>query len=155
MAQTVDRSAWEDLYRKEFPTLYRALAAALLDGEGARDALQDAFLEGLRRPPHDGNVRGWLYRVALRKARRSRHDDRSLGDTAQANDELDAALDRIEIGSLLRYLTERQRAVVIARFYLGLRHDEIAAALGVRTGTVSATLSQALAKMRVEGGHAD
>ncbi|SRR5581483_8530032 len=155
MAQTVDRSAWEGLYRQEFPTLYRALAAALLDADSARDALQDAFLEGLRRPPRDENVRGWLYRVALRKAHRGRRREKSLGEIAEVRDELDAALDRIEVGSLLRYLTERQRAVVIARFYLGLRHEEIAAALGVRTGTVSATLSQALAKMRLEGGHAD
>ncbi len=154
MDDRVDRAAWETVYRSEFPTLFRALCAALLDGEAAHDALQEAFLEGLRRPPRDENVRGWLYRVALRKARRGRPFG-VVRDAAVSQDELDAVLDRIEVGALLRYLTERQRAVVIARFYLGLGHDEIAHALGVREGTVSATLHQALSKMRVEAGHAD
>jgi RNA polymerase sigma factor (sigma-70 family) len=150
----VDRARWEQVYRAEFPTLYRALAAALLDGDAACDALQEAFLEGLRRPPRDENLRGWLYRVALRKSER-RPRERGVGENLHARDELAHALDRIEVGNLLRYLTERQRAVVIARFYLGLQHGEIAAALGIRVGTVSATLSQALSKMRWEAGHGE
>lgn len=55
------------------------------------------------------------------------------------------------VGRLLALLTERQRAIVVAHYYLGLTQDEIAGALGIRRGTVSATVSQSLARMRKEG----
>jgi len=50
-------------------------------------------------------------------------------------------------------LTQRQRAVVIAHYYLGLTQQEIADALGIRRGTVGATLSQALRQMRRGGSY--
>jgi len=43
--------------------------------------------------------------------------------------------------------------VVVAHYYLGLTQQEIADALGVRRGTVGATLSQALQHMRRGGSH--
>jgi len=52
---------------------------------------------------------------------------------------------------VLGLLTERQRAIVVAHYYLGLTQDEIADALDIRRGTVSATVSQALARMRETG----
>ena len=63
-------------------------------------------------------------------------------------DDVAAILDRLEVGRLLGLLTERQRAIVVAHYYLGLTQDEIADALGVKRGTVSATVSQSLARMR-------
>ena len=65
----------------------------------------------------------------------------------------DALLDRIAVGELLRLLTQRQRAVVVAHYYLGLTQQEIADALGVRRGTIGATLSQALRQMRRGGSY--
>ncbi len=145
---------WGELYDRAFPQVYRALVAATLDRDRALDGLQDAFEEGLRRPPaNDRNLEGWLYRVALRKTRRGifrARRERAPRDPG-SNDDVAALLDRLEIGRLLALLTERQRAIVVAHYYLGLTQDEIAGALGVRRGTVSATVSQSLARMRKEG----
>lgn len=68
-----------------------------------------------------------------------------------SDDQTAALLDRLEVGRLLALLTERQRAIVVAHYYLGLSQEEIAQALGVRRGTVSATVSQSLARMRERG----
>src|SRR5438046_10560240 len=145
---------WAELYRLEFPRIYRALLAVLRDRERALDALHDAFVAGLRHPPaHDADLAGWLFVVAVRSTRRFRRlpllplewVTGSSGD-----DEIEAALDRMEVGRLLAGLTERQRAMVVAQFYLGLDHREIARHFGVKTGTVSATLAQAKARMRAE-----
>ena len=68
-----------------------------------------------------------------------------------ADDLTAAVLQRLEVGRLLALLTERQRAIVVAHYYLGLSQEEIADALGVRRGTVSATVSQSLARMRKSG----
>jgi RNA polymerase sigma factor (sigma-70 family) len=144
------RTDWESLYRAEFPTLYRALVAVLLDGDRALDALHDAFVEGLRRPPRNENVQGWIYRVAVRKGRRAHRRHEPIPADLAVPADVEATLDRLEVRALLGYLTVRQRSVVVARYYLGMRHEEIATLLGIRTGTVGATLSQAMAKMRKE-----
>lgn len=145
---------WSEVYRRAFPRVYRALVATLFDREAALDALHDAFVDGLRRPPADDrNLEGWLYRVALRRARRSQIRasaqhvplDPSSPDPSGG---IERSLARLEVGRLLALLSERQRTIVLAHFYLGLRHHEVAALLGIRTGTVGATISQALERMR-------
>ena len=145
---------WGQLYDRAFPQVYRALVAATFDRERALDGLHDAFEEGLRHPPaHAGNLEGWLYRVALRKTRRgmfrARRED-PIGD-GSSSDDVAAIIQRLEVGRLLALLTERQRAIVVAHYYLGLTQEEIADSLGVKRGTVSATVSQSLAHMREEG----
>jgi RNA polymerase sigma-70 factor (ECF subfamily) len=144
---------WGELYDRAFPQVYRALVAATFDPDRALDGLHDAFEEGLRNPPADDhNLEGWLYRVALRKTRRgmfrARRDERSVDGSSK--DEVAAVIQRLEVGRLLALLTERQRAIVVAHYYLGLTQNEIADALGVKRGTVSATVSQSLAHMRNE-----
>ena len=149
---TADR--WQELYDRAFPQVYRALVAATLDRDRALDGLHDAFEEGLRRPPPDDrNLEGWLYRVALRKARRGLFRARREAPLTElpSEDPTSSALHRLEVGRLLALLTERQRAIVVAHYYLGLSQEEIAAALGIRRGTVSATVAQSLARMRKEG----
>jgi RNA polymerase sigma-70 factor (ECF subfamily) len=155
-------AAWETVFRRSYASVYRALVAVLLNGELAQDALQEAFVEGMRRPPpSDHALAGWLFRVALRRARRIRgfrlplRLDEVVGSLREPDipAETEALLDRLQVGDLLRLLTPRQRAVIVAHYYLGLTQQEIADALGVRRGTVGATLSQALQHMRRGGSH--
>ena len=148
----MDRAEWEALYRSAVPRVYRALLATLRDAARAEDALHDAFEEGLRRPPAQAdNVAGWLYRVALRRAHRRPwrfmrlHEARAAAAPA---DNIGIVLDSMEAGRLLALLTERQRAIVVAHYYLGFTHAETAELFGVRPGTVSATLAKALVRMR-------
>jgi RNA polymerase sigma factor (sigma-70 family) len=149
---TVQR--WQELYDRAFPHVYRALVAATFDPDRALDGLHDAFEEGMRHPPADDrNLEGWLYRVALRKTRRSLF--RAARDTVMtglaSEDPAARTLRRLEVGELLALLSERQRTVIVAHYYLGLSQEEIAEALGIRRGTVGATVSQSLARMRREG----
>jgi RNA polymerase sigma-70 factor (ECF subfamily) len=151
---TIAPERWEQLYRQEFARVYRALLAVLRDPDRALDALQDAFVAGLRRPPgEDDDLAGWLFVVAVRSGRRSFRRPLLSLDLARSHvskDEIEASLDRMEVSRLLDGLSERQRAMVVAQFYLGLDHREIARHFGVKTGTVSATLAQAKARMRAE-----
>jgi len=146
---------WEAVYRRAYPTVYRALAATFFDGQLAEDALHDAFLEALRKPPAtEGNVEGWLFRVAFRAAARAGTRQRRavplMGGASASLAGLDAVLDRLAVVELLRLLTERQRAIVVAHFFLDQSQDDIAQLFGIRRGTVGATISQAVARMRKE-----
>ncbi len=53
-----------------------------------------------------------------------------------------------EMWRLLAGLTERQRAVIVLRYYLDLPDREIAAVLGCREGTVRSLASRAVAELR-------
>jgi RNA polymerase sigma factor (sigma-70 family) len=146
---------WEHLYETAVPMVYRALLATLRDSALAEDALHDAFTEGLRRPPESNeNLPGWLYRVALRRARRWRWPFTDLPRHGPAEgDRIDELLNKLEAGRLLALLSEKQRAVVVAHYYLGLTHKETAHLFGVRPGTVSATIAQSLNRMRKGATH--
>jgi RNA polymerase sigma factor (sigma-70 family) len=155
-------AVWEEAFRSAYPSVYRALVAVLLDAELAQDALQEAFEQGLRKPPpRTDALPGWIFRVALRRARRGRRVplpfrlDEIIGSVHEPSvlSEADSILDRLALGDLLRLLTERQRAVVVAHYYLDLTQQEIADALGVRRGTVGATLTQALRLLRKGGSY--
>lgn len=143
---------WEALYREAFPRVYRAVLAVVNDREAALDALQDAFEEGLRRPPpHDANLVGWLYRVAVRRARHGRRRAADVPVSLRLPDDgrtIERSLAQLEAGRLLDLLTPRQREIVVAHYYLGLTQEQIATRLGIARGTVGATISQALAVMR-------
>ena len=154
MPTTISAERWEQLYRLEFARVYRALLAVLRDPDRALDAIHDAFVAGLRRPPaEDDDLASWLFVVAVRSGQRGFGRSLLRLDHARSRvstDEIEALLDRMEVGRLLAGPTERQRAMVVAQFYLGLDHREIARQFGVKTGTVSATLAQAKARMRAE-----
>jgi RNA polymerase sigma factor (sigma-70 family) len=142
---------WEDLYRSAFRRVYPALAVTLMDRDAALEALHDAFVEGLRKPPTDRrNLEGWLYVVALRKGRRRFRLPIALPliDQPVRDRALDDILMRDEVGQLLAQLSQRQRAIVVAHYFLHQTQEEIARDLGVSRGTVSATISQSLARMR-------
>lgn len=70
-------------------------------------------------------------------------DAPAFGDLADAHARQDAVL------QALRGLTQRERAVVVLRYFEDLAEAQIAAELGIATGTVKSTLYRALGKLRV------
>jgi RNA polymerase sigma-70 factor (sigma-E family) len=58
------------------------------------------------------------------------------------------AEDRSDLVLLLAPLSARERAVVVMRYYLDRPEAEVAAELGITTGTVKSTASRALARVR-------
>jgi RNA polymerase sigma factor (sigma-70 family) len=58
--------------------------------------------------------------------------------------------DQREVLAAIAKLPPRQREVLALRYYAGLSHAEIAAALSVTTGTVSSTMSHALTALARE-----
>jgi RNA polymerase sigma factor (sigma-70 family) len=145
-------ASWETLYEREYPRLLRALTAIAGDEGAAEDAVQEAFVraykQGLATLERPG---AWLLVVATRvlfRDRRRRPTAVAVELVPALRDEIDFAIERADLLAALRQLPERQRAVVVARYYYDLSYEEIAKAFSIRTGTVGATLSQALAKLR-------
>lgn len=147
-----ESAGWEALYEREYPRLLRALLAIGGDEGAAEDAVQEAFVraykQGLGSLERPG---AWLLVVATRilfRDRRRRLTDVAVETLPALRDEIDFAIERADLLAALRQLPERQRAVVVARYYYDLTYEEIAKAFSIRSGTVGATLSQALGKLR-------
>jgi len=145
--------AWDVVYARTRPSLVRALTAATGSYDGVEDAIQDAFAEVLRCSPHDlRSVEGWLYAVALNRLRSHHRRTAILRRlrlaTAPPPTELDRALERADIARVLAALSPRERELLIAKHYLGMTQEEIAAYMRLPRGTVSAAISRAAARFR-------
>lgn len=155
------REAVERAYREHGEGVFRFLVRASGDPDLAADVLQDTFRTLLERPPrHDGNLRGWLVRVAanrLRDAQRSRtrrtHALRRIGgarthsdpgptpeQSAQRSDDRNRAL------ALLDALGQRDRTILLMREE-GFTHREIAGAVGTTTASVGTMIARALDRL--------
>jgi RNA polymerase sigma-70 factor (ECF subfamily) len=143
----------ENAYRARYADFLRVCIAITGNAEVAHDAVQEGFARALRSLPaglHPEAVDAWLWRVVTNAARdqRRRASVRAArasarGDTAAHDPAVSDA-----IAAPLEQLSERQRLVVFLRYYADLSYDQIAAALGVRPGTVAATLNAAHTTLR-------
>ena len=151
--------ALESLYRADLPRFVRAATAIVGDEGAGRDAVQDAFVQAVRkRTGYNGEapLETWVWRIVINEAlalRRSREFERASesATTPSTNHvpEQDAAV-RAWVASL----PERQRLAVFLRYFADLDYQSIAVALEVEVGTVSATLATAHAALRRSYGEA-
>lgn len=144
----------EALYRGDFFRFERVARAITGDRDAALDAVQEGFADALRKAGQwegRGPLEGWLWRCVVNRARKARSSGGVLEppDTASLSD---AERGDSDLAVRLAALPERQRLVVFLRYFADLEYREIAAALGIETGTVSATLHAAHANLRVGYG---
>ena len=101
----------------------------------------------------------WTYRVAFNLAR-SRFRRRAAERRAQARwaergaapaSELPDVASALAVRAAVLALPERQRAVLVARFYADLSVAQTAAALGIAPGTVKAHTHRAVQALRARG----
>jgi RNA polymerase sigma-70 factor, ECF subfamily len=141
----------EELYRSRFDVFARVAASVTGDPERARDAVQEAFATAVRKRRSfrgDGPLEAWVWRVVLNAARL----DVRRNVPAVDYDEPAAANGRperdVELRVALARLPERQRTAIFLRYYADLDYAAIGEALGIRPGTVAATLNAAHAALR-------
>lgn len=148
----VEEKVWlqiESLYRADFRRFERVARAIARDREAGAEAVQDGFADALRHAGQwtgRGSLEGWVWRCVVNRARKAR--PRRLPELPTDEVMTNGHDEHTELGVRLAALPERQRLVVFLRYFADLEYREIAAALGIETGTVSATLHAAHASLR-------
>jgi RNA polymerase sigma-70 factor, ECF subfamily len=138
----------EAVYRTGYSGFLRVSLAITGDRESAHDAVQDGFADALRSAEQwsgRGPLGAWVWRCVINRARKARSRRRSFelrGLVEESPGEASELLTRVA------ELPERQRLVVFLRYFADLDYREIAEALDIRVGTVSATLHAAHASLR-------
>ncbi len=152
-------AAFEAFVNESSGALLRTAVFLTSDRYLAEDVYQETMhLLSTRWPEVDsplGFCRRVMRNIAIDRARAQRRRPRELefhqkfdsgdprsGDTAAAV-ELRPAL-----FSALGTLTQQQRAVVVLRYVADRSENEVAAILGISTGTVKSTASRSLARLR-------
>lgn len=136
------------------------LVAALTLYTGDRDVAEELAQEALARAWERwarvgamSSPEGWVFRTA-RNLAVSRWRRRAIERRARRGPSDVSVLDPAEavaIRDAVAALPERQRATIVARFYLGLSVAETARELDCAEGTVKAATSQALDRLRSAG----
>jgi RNA polymerase sigma-70 factor (ECF subfamily) len=140
----------ESLYRDRFADFVAVAASIVGERESAREAVQDAFASIVRsRRDFRGEapLEAWVWRAVINAARKKRRRyvrEAHARATALVMNGTGADRDEgSELATLVAALPERQRLVLFLRYYADLDYQRIAQILGVRTGTVSASLHAA------------
>jgi RNA polymerase sigma-70 factor, ECF subfamily len=146
----------EAVYRRRYGKFLRVAVAILRDEQLAEEAVHDAFVRALRhRRGFDdrGALDAWLWRIVVNEARRRRSIERAERRTPPSHVVSAAATtnghrEHGAVEAIVATLPERQRLALFLRYYADLDYDAIATALGVKPGTVAATLHAAHAALR-------
>ena len=140
-----------------------AVARRLVDhGAVAEDLAAEAFARAYSRWPSvrkHPNPDAWLLRVVgnvaidhvRRESRRPDPDTHAVRSDPAADD---AAL-RIDLTDAMQHLSGRQQEVVVLRYLVDLPEEDVAASLGMSTGSVKTHLHRATTKLRAELAVAD
>jgi RNA polymerase sigma-70 factor (ECF subfamily) len=161
-----DPDAIESLVHTYTSTVYRLAVSMLYDAAEAEEATQDTLLLVIKRLPSyrgEASFTTWLYAVTLnvcrdrlRKRRahkrltqvlqvllRVKHETHEQIEQRVIEHEADAA-----VWEAIKALPDKEREVVVLRYYHQLRQDCIAQILGVSDRTVRTRLSAAHTALR-------
>lgn len=153
MAQAVVLSALQDPW-------YRMCLSLLRDPESARDATQETALRVLRLLPEfrgESSLTTWSMGIAINVVREMRRKRRpETGDVPDVASESGSTPDDAAVRSeqqrvlraALSELSDRQREVVICRYFEEMSTEDTAKVMNCAPGTVKATLHQALRALK-------
>jgi RNA polymerase sigma factor (sigma-70 family) len=145
-------------------------AARRVGRDAAADIAAEVFLTAFRVrrtfDPSRGSVKAWLYGITTnhlssyhRSEQRAYRAMARAGVPEQQEGHADAVVDQVAAEALrpallaaLADLTRGEREVLLLVALGGLSHADVAAALGIRYGTVASRLSRARAKLRTAAG---
>jgi RNA polymerase sigma-70 factor (sigma-E family) len=152
------------LYTTHYRSLVRLGTLLLHDQAAAEDVVQDAFVAvhaAWRRLRDPDKALAYLRQSVVNRSRsRLRHlkvADRkapallpaeAAGSVPSAETRAMAALDRDHVLRALRSLPQRQREVIVLRYYADLSEAQIADAMGISTGAVKSHASRGMGALR-------
>ena len=137
--------------RRELDWARRLAYVLVVDADAAAEIAQDAFLGLQPRYADLRNPRAYLRVTIVNGCRRHRRREARRRESQRLAAEPEAVSPPSgEILDLVDRLPERQRAVLVLRYFEGLSEAEIAETLSCRPGTVKSLASRALDRLRKE-----
>lgn len=158
-----DRTAFEELIKKEQEKLYRIAYSYMRNEQDALDVVQDAIVNGYKsfhKLDHPQYFTTWITRIVINTAinelrKRKKVTFLELDKNEPATKDRYHSIHKLDLGEVLERLKPDQRCLLIMRFYHGYSMKEMAEILGKPEGTVKSQLHRTLAQVKMslnEGG---
>lgn len=166
-AARTNRDAFGQLFDHFYSPVFAYCLRRLLVRAVAEDVTSEVFLKvAARIHGFSGtcaeDFRRWLFRIAtneinahLRQSIRRRELLEAAARMGTINAAVSTSLlanetpvDWEEVYQALDELSDREQSIISLRFFAGFKHDQIANALDIETGTVRVALNRALNKLR-------
>jgi RNA polymerase sigma-70 factor (ECF subfamily) len=154
-ARAGDRAAFADFLRPDYRTAFRLAYGLLGDVDEAEDAVQEAAFAAWRRIGNlkeGSTLKPWFLGIVANQCRtvkRSRWW--SVAKTDPDEDEPAPALDlaaSIDLRRALRRLGHDERLILVLRYYLDLRFEDIAATLNISPKAARTRVERAIHRLR-------
>ncbi len=147
------------IYTAHYRSLVRLAALLVRDVQEAEEIVQDSFVAmhgAWRRLRDPERALAYLRQSVVNRSRSAlrhrkvteKHAPRPMPNAASAEDRAMGALEHQAVMGALRRLPERQREVLVLRYYADLSEAEIADAIGISRGAVKSHASRGLAAVR-------
>ena len=164
LSETKTKMPFEKVYERYYFEVFRYVCAHLPNRQEAEDLTSDAFVYCYTHydnyNPEKSAVSTWLYLVVKSRLKNWYRDKKQLVDISELEgvlfsegEELGRAvyLEQIrnKLSEALSSLPEKQRRVVILRFFHEKEYGYIASELGTTEGNVRVILSRALDRLEV------
>ncbi|HUV95494.1 MAG TPA: RNA polymerase sigma factor [Anaerolineae bacterium] len=163
-SQAGDQEAWAGLFERYKNLVFKTAYLMLGSASEAEDALQEVFIRVYRSlsafEPSKGSFATWLHRITVNHCLNQRRRRRFL---VVALDEASPASlsghypspegrmgEKAAVQQALSRLSDKQRGVVILRYYWEMSYAEIARVLDIPLGTVKSRLNLALKTLHKE-----
>jgi RNA polymerase sigma-70 factor (sigma-E family) len=152
-------AAITEIYGAHYRSLVRLATLLVHDVATAEEVVQDSFIAlhiALHRLRDSEKTLSYLRAAVVNRSRSvlrhrvvvDRNAPKPAPDMPSAEHGALALIERSSVIAALRSLPERQREVVVLRFYADLSEAQIAAAMGITRGAVKSHTSRAMAALR-------
>jgi RNA polymerase sigma-70 factor, ECF subfamily len=160
--QVIDPNAFAEIFEQYKNLVYKTAYLMMDDPAEADDVLQEVFILVYKSlsafDPKKGAFTTWLHRITVNCCLMQRRKRRflflpldSLWETPSGKSLENARVELDEkerVMQAIRVLSDKQRAVIVLRYYLELPYTEIAQVLDIPLGTVKSRLDGSLRRLR-------
>lgn len=137
-----------------YPSLFRLAYTYMRNADDAMDVVQESVCKAISR--YDGirneqAIRSWLCRIVVNTAMdQLRRRKREITVEQMPESGYEDTYSNPDLQRLLNGLNDRERTIVVLRFFEDMRLQDIAEITGENPNTVKTTLYRCLKKMRIQ-----
>lgn len=155
-----DQEAFRQLYQNTDRSMYSFILSIAKNPQDAEEIMQESYLKiwtSAANYRSQGKPLAWMFTIARNlcymKFREQKHDsDITLDDlngeeSGEVCPQIEQAADKLVLAAALKILKEDERELVLLHATAGLKHREIAAALGIPLATALSKYNRAMKKL--------
>ena len=160
-AQQGDKEAFGKLYNLYYGKIYRYCLVNIYKSELAQDLCQETFIRAWKSLPNftldkGGTFQAYIFRIArnliIDLSRKKKEFSLAEYVEIEVNEDFEGKLDKenevVKLKKTLAKLEEKDRQIIILRYFEELDHKEVAKIIGINEGALRVRTIRLLKKMK-------